>query len=736
MGEYDTLCDFDPQRKISTVLSQDLKEQIQDAYSTLLKNKNHKPRYGQRVMIADIARTLGNITPSNPELPHLCTIEAGTGTGKTIAYCIAALPIAKKLKKRLIISTATIALQEQILLKDLPDILNQSPLEFTFTLAKGRRRYVCLAMLKKFIQHMNSGENTQQLIDFSEPEFTLSNKEDWALYRKFDEQLQNKKWNGEREDWPDEIEHSSWYAVTADHYQCTGRRCSQYSQCIFYRARERVFKSDCIVVNHDLVLSDLAMGGGTILPAPADSIYIFDEGHHLPDKALNHFSNSAHIHSTGKWMEQLSNHLQQLLDEKSLPISVKQQIEKLPEMAKEGQDYLNALYDLLKNNIQFLEKANSEKLNTHRFLDGIFPNEFHSPVQALEKIFKQAYQSIEKITAFINEVVDEKRTEIPKDLAESWAQQLSPALIRLESGVALWQRYLLEDCKKRPPMARWLNQHQGDDKDIEVCCSPILPANELRYLLWQECYGAVLTSATLAPGGNFELFKLNSGVDGFFNCVPSPFDYQKLVQFYIPPMQSDPSQDVQDHTDEVAELLQQVIDEKQATLVLFSSKKQLNDIEYQLLKQGSKWKNLILTQGRKNKQEIILQHKKTIDKGLGSVIFGLASFAEGVDLPGEYCQHVIITKLPFAVPDNPVEETLSEWLRSKGRNPFFELAVPQTCLKLIQACGRLVRKESDQGKITLLDRRVINKSYGKTILGALPPYQFYFDEMPNQAEKE
>lgn len=715
------------------MLSDDLKEKIQGAYSTLLENKGIKPRYGQRLMIADIARTLAGIKPSDPEIPNLCTIEAGTGTGKTIAYCIAALPIAQKLKKRLIISTATIALQEQILLKDLPDILNQSPLEFSFTLAKGRRRYVCLSLLNKFVKHINGGNENQQRIDFAEPEqIALSNKEDWALYKKFDEQLKTKKWNGEREDWPDEIEHSSWYAVTADHYQCTGKRCSQYSQCIFYKARERVFKSDCVVVNHDLVLSDLAMGGGTILPAPADSIYIFDEGHHLPDKALNHFSNSAHINSTAKWLEQLSSHLQQLLDEKGLPLAIQQQIKKLPESVKEAHDYLSALYDLLKQNIDFVDKPNNDKMNTYRFIEGMFPTEFHSPVTALEKIFKTNYQAIEKISHFINEVVDEKRTEINKDLAESWAQHLSPALIRLESGVSLWQRYVLEDNKKRPPMARWLNQYQGDEKDIEVCCSPILPANELKYLLWKECYGAVITSATLAPGGNFELFKLNSGVDGFFNCVPSPFDYQNLVKFYIPPMESDPSKNVQDHTDEVSELLDKIIDTKEGSLVLFSSKKQLSDIEYYLLRQGQKWKDLVLTQGRKNKQEIIVQHKKRIDKGKGSVIFGLASFAEGVDLPGKYCQHVIIAKLPFAVPDNPVDETLSEWLRAQGRNPFFELAVPQTCLKLIQACGRLVRKETDKGKITLLDRRVVSKSYGKSILSALPPYEFMIDQMPEK----
>src|SRR5690606_26474781 len=138
-------------------------------------------------------------------------------------------------------------------------------------------------------------------------------------------------------------------------------------------------------------------------------------------------------------------------------------------------------------------------------------------------------------------------------------------------------------------------------------------------------------------------------------------------------------------------------------------------------------REITLVQGDSSKQEMLVQHKKAIDSGAGSVLFGLASFAEGVDLPGKYCTHVIIAKLPFAVPDDPIEASLSEWIEARGGNAFMEITVPDASLKLIQACGRLLRTESDTGKISLLDRRIVTKRYGKAILNSLPPFTPVFN---------
>jgi len=274
------------------VLNEKLKTTIQTAYNHVLDSKNLKSRHVQKLMIAEIARTLANIDKEHNETPHICTLEAGTGTGKTIAYLVSALPIAKELKKKLIISTATIALQEQILNKDLPDLQRHSGLNFSFTLAKGRRRYVCLYHLNRYISQDSQTEINLSIPQsdgsdkFNTNQTLYNNKEDIKLYGALHRAWENQQWNGEVDSWDDYIAHNSWSPLTSDQHQCSGKRCSNYNECVYFKARERVFKVDCIVVNHDLVLSDLNMGGGFILPAPDESIYIFDEGHHLPDKAI------------------------------------------------------------------------------------------------------------------------------------------------------------------------------------------------------------------------------------------------------------------------------------------------------------------------------------------------------------------------------------------------------------------------------------------------------------------
>jgi ATP-dependent DNA helicase DinG len=305
-------------------------------------------------------------------------------------------------------------------------------------------------------------------------------------------------------------------------------------------------------------------------------------------------------------------------------------------------------------------------------------------------------------------------------MAEQWLPTIAPLEDRAIEAINLFEFFSKEDKTNNPPNARWLNK--DDTHGIELSCSPILASNTLEQILWSQCYGAVITSATITALGNFDRFILNSGVTGFFNRLPSPFNYQDKVEFIVPKMISNASQ-YQAHTDEIIKILPKIINPKKGTLILFSSKKQMNEVEYELLCSNNSWKNLLLTQGQKNKQAIITQHKQQIDTGHGSIILGLNSFAEGIDLPGDYCEHVIIAKLPFSVPNNPVDATLTEWIKAQGRNAFMEISVPDASIKLIQACGRLIRTETDSGQITLLDNRVITKFYGTQILNSLPPYK-------------
>ena len=160
------------------------------------------------------------------------------------------------------------------------------------------------------------------------------------------------------------------------------------------------------------------------------------------------------------------------------------------------------------------------------------------------------------------------------------------------------------------------------------------------------------------------------------------------------------------------------MDLKRGTLVVFSSRSQLEGIRYTLL---SDWYGSLLCPGFLPKAEIVRRHKQRIDDGQGNVIFGLASFAEGIDLPGDYVTHVVIVKIPFAVPDDPIQAAISEWLESRGRNAFMELSLPAASIRLVQACGRLIRKETDRGRISILDRRLGTQRYGRLLLDSLPP---------------
>jgi ATP-dependent DNA helicase DinG len=228
-----------------------------------------------------------------------------------------------------------------------------------------------------------------------------------------------------------------------------------------------------------------------------------------------------------------------------------------------------------------------------------------------------------------------------------------------------------------------------------------------------------VTSATLTALGTFDRFRMRSGC----RATPSPRGAQPVRHGDAGCAGARPGADPRDaaaHTAAIIRELPNIVEGARGALVLFSSRKQMQDVFDGL---DRDWRKLVLIQGNLSKQETLNKHKARVDDGQHSVLFGLASFAEGVDLPGAYCEHVVIAKIPFSVPDDPVEAALSEWIEARGGNPFMEIAVPDASLKLIQACGRLLRTEQDRGVITLLDRRLVTQRYGKAILNALPPFR-------------
>jgi ATP-dependent DNA helicase DinG len=343
----------------------------------------------------------------------------------------------------------------------------------------------------------------------------------------------------------------------------------------------------------------------------------------------------------------------------------------------------------------------------------------------LAQRFNQLIDELSAAHALISECLEENETQLSIVQLEQLFSVVGIMINMAERQAQVWRAYSrpLEDM----PDSRWIQIIEVAGLiDFELSTSPLLAANTLQMFLWRRCFAAVMTSATLTALGTFDRFHMHSGMPMFAEkaIVASPFDYMRNASFVVPKLFSEPT-DHQKHSEEIAQLLPSLVDGHKGILVLFSSKRQLSDV-YDLLEEDFQVR--ILCQSTMSKQKLLQQHIEAIDLGGQSILFGLASFAEGVDLPGQYCTHVIIAKLPFSVPNDPVESGLSEWFELKGRNAFMEISLADASQRLVQACGRLIRNEQDTGKVTLLDKRILTKRYGVQLMNALPPFARYLEE--------
>ena len=334
---------------------------------------------------------------------------------------------------------------------------------------------------------------------------------------------------------------------------------------------------------------------------------------------------------------------------------------------------------------------------------------------------------------------ERKASDVDRDTAESWYPVIGSFHSRAEDQLRLWVAWCdnpgqpasepaegeesAPEPKKRsgPPAARWsVRQRWEHAEDITLYSSPVLADNLLYSRLWSRAYGAVLTSATLTALGRFDRLKARAGLPeaSRFVVVPSSFRYGEMATVEVPAMTAMPTDD--SFTDQVVSRLPALWAGEKATLVLFTSRRQMQLVRDAL---APEYPDLITTQDDMAKGEVLRRHCSRVDEGLPSVLFGVASFAEGIDLPGKYLSHVVITRLPFSVPDDPIEASLAEWVTHRGGNPFMEITVPDASIKLVQAVGRLLRTESDTGRVTILDRRIIARRYGQLLLDALPPFR-------------
>ncbi|OBX35801.1 putative ATP-dependent helicase DinG [Halomonas elongata] len=397
------------------MLDEVLKDEIQTAYRRVLEGLELTPRYGQRLMIAEIARTLAGIETDDAGRrtsdEHVCVLEAGTGTGKTLAYLLAALPVAKARGKRLVVATATVALQEQVLHQDLPALKAHSGLAFDYALAKGRGRYVCVARLD---QAMEGGEDNPTLSLF-EQSLDSGGDDFQKLVQSLGEAYGNGRWQGDRDSWPEAIDDAHWRKLTVDHRQCTNRRCGHFGACAFFRARRDLDSADIIVANHDLVLADLALGGGVVLPDPGDCLYVFDEGHHLPDKAINHFTHRFAVGGGLRWLSTLKKSLSELNQQLGVQPTLARLLSGLPQAIEALEPRLGEAFSLghqLAGRPEGLGEA--EEGAQHRFEMGRVPDALRETSGALVTIFAELSRTLESMSDILRESLDpEKSTGLP-----------------------------------------------------------------------------------------------------------------------------------------------------------------------------------------------------------------------------------------------------------------------------------------------------------------------------------
>jgi ATP-dependent DNA helicase DinG len=728
---------------LESMLSPELQEQIQGYFKECVKARSLVLRKGQRVMIAEVAKAFASsitLDIHSPQKPgSICVIEAGTGTGKTLAYTLGALPVAMEYDKPLVISTATVALQEQLFYKDLPELKTHSSLDFEFALVKGRARYICLSKLLLWEKHEGANQSLF-MEDMLLGDSQTATGEDIKLYREMISAIDDNEWDGERDHWREEVNHKTWSAVMANRQDCSGKKCPHYGDCSFFDARKSIADADVIITNHDLVMADLFQEDANILPPIEDAFYIFDEGHHLPDKALSHFSSSFRIRASQTWLLRSQAMLEKLQDEEILKYLPQGDLVRTQEAIMNAQEKMDDLYDLVsqcfENNLE--EKQNSSRNGNFRnnnsksnfrnddnlycrFENGLVPEQ-------LSELAKELKDSFLQLTRHSKDFLEVLKAHIEQDNSEEGMAYLSAIanlLERAEASTDLFAHF--SNTKSSQELAKWIALHDfSDARDFQLSANPIHAGELLDELIWSRCLAVLITSATLTALGDFNYFIERSGLPEHaqYFKISSPFDYQNCAKLVLPDIQSEPN-DSANFPLEVANYIEKWQPLSMGSLVLFSSWAQMNDVSDYV---DSKFHKHILKQGDLSKEEILSQHKARIDANQHSMIFGLASFAEGIDLPGDYLTHVIICKIPFSVPTDPMAEALSEWVSQQGRNPFSAISVPEASLKLIQSCGRLLRSESDRGRVSILDKRLRTKSYGKQLIAALPPYQIQYGD--------
>jgi len=663
-------------------------------------------RPGQYRMMRSVLRTL--LRPRAPDETadgsNLLALSAGTGTGKTLGYCLPAIIAADILHKPCVVSTATLVLQQQLLTEDLPRLQALIP-DMTFAVLKGRGRYVCASRLAA-AAHL--GE--QAALETNESgSGAPTHWQEWAS--RLHQDLQSGSWNGELDALPSPPSEEAWRSVRVDANACHATQCSNFRTCAFFKARREAAGATIQVANHALVLSALA-ADSPLLDAPS-TLFIFDEAHSLPDIAAEQYAETARLDQVARALRAGLADVQRA--SKLVPAADRGQATAATGRMRECAELLRSVLD------QWLEgDVVSQERPVYRFKHGSVPEELLALCDALAKTAVAGIDALQHLAAALRSPVAEMDPPQRERLAAAAARLAGPcSSLQLVARVCEgWS------TQSRIPLAKWIEL--VDDRteiDIAMCCSPITAAPALARRLWSRVAAAVCTSATLTTCGSFAFFDKLSGLNRFpqrgAETVESPFHYEQQGEIRVPPMKASPKQGAA-FTRELCATLPALLQQFQhGQLVLFASKRELEACYAALPEQLQR---LVLKQGSRSKAELLRIHRERVKLDQPSILWGLDSFGTGLDLPGRECEHVIIGKLPFRPPTHPVEEALADWLETQRRDPFAEIALQRAAMTLAQWTGRLIRTVKDVGKITICDIRLISTRYGAELLAGLPPY--------------
>ena len=612
-------------------------------------------------------------------------VEAGTGVGKSFAYLIPAISLALNSEQKVVISTNTISLQEQLVTKDIPFLQRVLPRDFNVVLAKGRRNYLSRRRLKNLMSYERGLFDTREEVE------EIAEIEAWV----------DRTVDGSRADLPWQPQAQVWDKVASDRDNCLGRNCETYDICFYFKARREMYNADLLIVNHHLLFSDLAIrkeSEAAIGVLPDYDYLIIDEAHHLEATATNHasidFSNTR-----VKWL------LDSLYNERSKEGLAKQfnspQLQIQVETARQQANILfGTVIEAVQGNIDS-GNNNGNALTPRIHKSDFVSNVLDAPLVDIEKTLKR--------------LRDDAMTD--DDEQEIIAHQHYCQRLRDELDMIIRQ--------SDPNYVYWAEiATRGRSPRILLNATPANVNQMLQDHLFRIKNSVVMTSATLSTNRNFSYFKKRVGIrESRELLVHSPFDFKRQVQIHIPRNMPHPNshQFVPAAIEKIKHYLKLTHGK---AFVLFTSYRMMDEVYEAVAPDLEEIGIETFKQGGELSRTAMLQAFRA---DTDSVLFGTSSFWEGVDVRGASLSNVIITRLPFEVPTHPVMEARVKQIKEAGGNEFFEFSLPEAILRLKQGFGRLIRTQTDEGIVVILDPRIRTANYGRQFLESLPDCEIVED---------